>query len=417
MNTPTDSTDRSTLKVRIKQHALDCVMCGICVPHCPTFALTGNEADSPRGRISLALGLAEGKLIADAGVVAHLDGCLTCRACESVCPSRVEYGALIDEVRDALVHNEFVSSTTTRPRAATQPWIWLRHYVLTQRRVFGRAWTALSMLDRLKVIGMIRRFGGRMGQILPPVLPRRFHLKDMKSRPPVSEAATKTVGLFIGCTGESLNSDVVRASIKVLNALGYDVDIPAAQVCCGAMHQHGGDTSAAARLRAENRSAFGEKDLTAIVVIGTACAGELQREPNEVPFTEITEFLARIPDDQWPPLQALAARVAIHLPCSQTRVLKQPLSTERLLKRIPALELVPLTTNDRCCGAAGLQVLMYPDQADALRAPKLVEIEQLKPDYVVSANIGCATHIAVGLGSPVLHPVALIAQALSGDQG
>jgi glycolate oxidase iron-sulfur subunit len=414
MNTPTDSTDRSNAKMRIKHHALDCVMCGICVPHCPTFALSHNEADGPRGRISLALGLAGGTLALDAGVVAHLDGCLTCRACESVCPSLVHYGELIDEVRDALAHDEFESATANpRPRAAFKLWAWMRHHVLSQRRVFGTIWTVLSLLDRLKVTDMIRRFGGRMGQILPPVLPRRFRPNGRISTTPAPEATTKTVGLFIGCTGEASNSDAVRASIKVLNALGYAVEIPTAQVCCGAMHQHGGNISEATRLRAANRTAFADSNLSAIVVIGTACASELQRESSDVPFMEITDFFAQIPDDQWPQLQPIPARVAIHLPCSQTRVLKQPRSTERLLQRIPELNLVPLATNDRCCGAAGMHVLMYPDQADALRAPKLEEIEQLDPDFVVSANIGCATHIAVGLGSPVLHPVELIAKSLT----
>ena len=412
MNTPTDSTDRSTVKTRIQHHALDCVMCGICVPHCPTFALSHNEADGPRGRISLALGLSEGRLTPDADVVAHLDGCLTCRACESVCPSLVKYGELIDEVRDALTHNEFTSPSTARPRAAEKPWIWLRRYILSRRQVFGVAWTALSLLDRLKLTSLIRRLGGRMGQTLPPIFPRRFRLHQKIGTSPAPQAETKTVGLFIGCTGESLNSDAVRASIKVLNALGYAVDIPAAQVCCGAMHQHGGDTSEASMLRAENRSAFAGENLSTIIVIGTACASELQREPHDVPFTEITDFLAQVPDDQWPQLRPNPTRVAIHLPCSQSRVLKQPRSTEQLLSRIPELNLVPLATNDRCCGAAGLHVLMYPDQADALRMPKLDEIEQLKPDSVVSANIGCATHMAAGLGAPVLHPVELIAQAL-----
>lgn len=421
MNTPTHTADRTTMKMRIKHHALDCVMCGICVPHCPTFALSGNEADGPRGRISLALGLAEGRLAPDASVVAHLDGCLTCRACESVCPSLVKYGALIDEVRDALAHDEFASSTTPvnpRHKATAKRWIWLRNHVLSQRKIFGAIWTALLLLDRLKATDVIRRLSGRMGQILPPVLPRRLRPSDITSdiRCPTPSSApettTETVGLFIGCTGESLNSDAVRASIQVLNALGFAVDVPTAQVCCGAMHQHGGDLSTAARLRAENRSAFGDKELTAIVVIGTACTSELQREANDLPVMEITDFLARIPDEQWPPLQPNATRVAIHLPCSQTRVLKQPLSTEQLLKKIPQLTLIPLATNDRCCGAAGMHVLMYPEQADALRAPKLDEIAKINPDVVVSANIGCATHLAVELGAAVVHPVELLAQSM-----
>lgn len=411
------------VRTRIQKLARECVMCGICVPHCPTFALTQNEADGPRGRISLALGLADGRLAPDASVVAHLDRCLSCRACEAVCPSLVHYGALIDEVRDALAQDVFSPATpagSSHPQAATRRWAWRRDHILSKRRLFGRLWRALVVLDALHFTPLIRRFGGRMAAILPPKLARPFRPERLSGQRAVPHTEPKTVGLFIGCTGESLNSDAVRASIKVLNGLGYAVDVPAAQVCCGAMHQHGGELSTAARLRAENRAAFSDKRLTALIVIGTACTGELQREPNDwprdVPVMEITDFLAQIPDDQWPPLQPNAARVAIHLPCSQSRVLKKPLSTEQLLKKIPQLTLIPLATNDRCCGAAGMHVLMYLEQADALRAPKLDEIAKINPNVVVSTNIGCATHLAVGLGAAVLHPVELLAQSFAHAQ-
>lgn len=404
-------------------------MCGICVPHCPTFSLTHNEADGPRGRVSLALGLASGKLLPDPAVVTHLDGCLTCRACESVCPSLVQYGALIDDVREALATRAFPTIDETQavlPNAASKKWRWLRNHLLSNRKVFGRIWSMLTLLDHLKLVWLIRRFGGRMGKTLPPVLARPFHTKSFhpKRFQPGNKTMTsvksgndtKAVGLFIGCTGESLNGNAVRASIRILNALGYAVDIPDAQVCCGAMHQHGGDTRTAARLRAANRAAFAGRNLSAIVVIGTACAGELLRDSGTPPIMELTDFLTQVPDDQWPALQPNPARVAVHLPCSQTRVLKQPHSTSHILSKVPDLKISLLSTNDRCCGAAGLHVLMYPEQADALRAPKLDEIEHMQPDYVVSANIGCATHIATGLGAAVLHPVELILP-LSGRAG
>lgn len=416
MNPQNPSDTATRLPERIHQQALSCVMCGICVPHCPTFALTRNEADGPRGRISLALGLSSGQLSADATVVDHLDHCLSCLACESICPSRVPYGALMDNVREALAHDVFApAETPALPKAAQRRWAFLRKHVLSQRRTLGRLWSILGALERLRLGGLLRAWGGALGYALPPELPRRFQPSEM-SRPKSgagNPADFRSVGLFVGCTGESLNSNAVRASIRVLNALGYAVTTPEAQVCCGAMHQHGGDSSLATQMRAENRQVFSDPELTAIVVIGTACAAELLRENHSAPILEITEFLAGVPDAEWPALKPNTARVAIHLPCSQTRVLKQSGSTERLLRRIPDLTPVPLSTNDHCCGAAGMHVLMYPDQADALRAPKLAEIEQQRPDYVVSANIGCATHIAAGLGVAVRQPVELIAQALA----
>ncbi len=412
MNTATNPQPHLALKAQIRQHALECVMCGICVPHCPTFALTLNEADGPRGRISLALGLSEGRLAATPDVVAHLDGCLTCRACESVCPSLVQYGAIIDKTRAALATHDYAEpAQTATPLAAEPRWRWLRDHLLSQRQSFGRVWSLLRFFEKIHLLSPIRRWGGRMAHTLPPQLSARFRAP----RPQASiQASSMRVGLFIGCTGESLGSDAVRASLRVLNALGYTVDLPRDQVCCGAMHQHGGDLTRADQLRAENRRIFTPPDRTAILVIGTACTGELVRETWGVPVFEITEFLANIPDAQWPKLTPNPARVAIHLPCSQIRVLKNATSTERLLRKIPALNLVPLTGNDSCCGAAGMQVLMHPEQADALRAPKIFELSALKPDFVVSANIGCAMHLATGLGKPVLHPVELVAMSCAG---
>lgn len=416
MNLPPPSKAFSALPERIRHHALECVMCGICVPHCPTFALTQNEADGPRGRISLALGLSSGQLTADAPIVDHLDHCLSCLACESVCPSQVQYGTLMDDVRDALATGVFAASADqpALPAAAQRHWTFLRNNLFSQRQTFGHLWSILSFLAYLRIGGFIRARGGRFGRTLPPELPDRFHPSQAKTRQPATDrhAAGKKVGLFIGCTGESLNSDAVRASIRALQALGYAVETPKAQVCCGAMHQHGGDSARAVQLRAENDRVFSDPELAAIVVIGSACTAELLREPHSIPVMEITEFLAGIPDADWPALHPNTARVAIHLPCSQTRALKQPGSTERLLRKIPGLTILSLATNDRCCGAAGMHVLMYPEQADALRRPKLTEIDTLEPDFVVSANIGCATHLAAGLGVPVRHPVELTARAL-----
>lgn len=413
MNTAPNAQPHVDLKAQIRQHALECVLCGICVPHCPTFALTHNEADGPRGRISLALGLSEGRLAATPDVVAHLDGCLTCRACESVCPSQVHYGAIIDKTRAALAtHDIALPAQTATPKAAEMRWRWLRDRILSQRQSFGRAWSLLRFFEKIHLLSLMRRFGGRMAQSLPPALPARFSFKTPIA--PIHTLAPK-VGLFIGCTGESLNSDVVRASIRVLNALGYAVHLPKAQVCCGAMHQHGGDLRQAGELRAENQRIFADASLTAILVIGTACTAELQRETSGAPVIEITEFLAKSPDALWPKLSPNPTTVAIHRPCSQTCEPNNATHTEQLLRRIPAIKLVSLASNDRCCGAAGLHVLMFPEQADALRAPKVFEINTREPDWVVSANIGCATHLATGLGKPVLHPVELVAISCTGD--
>jgi glycolate oxidase iron-sulfur subunit len=391
----------------IRRDALDCVMCGICVPHCPTFSLTGNEADGPRGRISLLLGISQGELPVDGSVRDHLDACLTCRACEAVCPSGVAFGRLIDNGRARLAEE---SDDESRPRAQTPRMRRLRDHLLTRRRRLGWAWRAYRAACAIGLGGTVRRLGGSLGAALP----RRAAGAPRAATPPAAGIDRGRIGLFIGCTGEAMNAAAVRATRKVLTAMGYRVVTPERQVCCGAMHAHGGEPQAAGQLRRRNAQAFLDAGLEEIVVVGTACRSELGplESTHGLRIREITEWLLATDPADWPELRALHRRVAIHTPCSQRNHLGQPNATRRLLERIPGLELREIEGNDRCCGAAGMNVLLYPEQARALRAPKIESIEAIDPDCVVSANVGCATHLAGGTDIPVIQPVELIAAAL-----
>ncbi len=402
-----------TLDEAIRADALDCVMCGICVPHCPTFALSENEADGPRGRISLLLGISDGGLPVDASVRDHLDGCLTCRACESVCPSGVAYGRLIDAGRARLARGD---EAALRPRALGRHWRWLRDVLLTRRRRLGIAWGLYRVTMTLGAGRLTRRLAGVIGQSLPrrPLgLPRGLP----QSQATVSNhgAERGTVGLFVGCTGQAMNATAARAARDVLTALGYRVITPPAQTCCGAMHAHGGDPEGARNQRERNAATFREAGLDEVVVIGTACRSELAGLEAEhgLRVREITEWLLEREPTEWPSIPALDWRIAIHTPCSQRNHLKQPDAARQLLERIPGLELLDIADNQRCCGAAGMQVMLYPRQADELRAPKLESIENLQPDMVVSANVGCATHLAAGAELTMAQPVEVIAAALA----
>ena len=394
----------------IRRDALDCVMCGICVPHCPTFSLTENEADGPRGRISLLLGISQGELPVDRSVRDHLDGCLTCRACEAVCPSGVAYGRLIDNARARLAEE---TDDAARPRALDARTRRIRDRLLTQRRRMGLAWRFYRAASAIGLGGVARRLGGRLGAALPR------HPAPAPSRRPLpdpGEAARGTVGLFVGCTGEAMNAAAVAATREVLAALGYRVVTPRQQVCCGAMHAHGGEPAAAEAHRERNAQAFLEAGVEEVIVVGTACRGELAplESSHGLRVREITEWLLSTDPADWPAMSPQSARVAIHTPCSQRNHLGQPDATRQLLERVPGLELVEIDGNERCCGAAGMHVILYPEQARDLRAPKAASIEAIAPDCVVSANVGCATHLAGGTDTPVRQPVELLADALSG---
>jgi len=391
----------------IERDALDCVMCGICVPHCPTFSLTGNEADGPRGRISLMLGISQGGLVPDADVRRHLDTCLTCRACETVCPSGIRYGRLIDNGRARLAQ---AASEEARPRAQARQWRLLRDQLLTRRRRLGAAFRLYRAAARVRLGGLARRLTGPLGRALPrrPAAPQ--HYRDITVEP-----TRGRVGLFVGCTGAAMNAPAVKAARQVMRAFGYEVITPTAQVCCGAMHGHGGEPGAAGEHRARNARVFSQAGIDTIVVVGTACRAELDELEGEhgIRVREITEWLLERPDADWPTLGVLDQSIAVHTPCSQRNHLKAPDATRRLLERIPGLTLTDLDGNERCCGAAGLQALLYPDEAERLRAPKLDAIARLAPDRVVSANVGCATHLAAGADIELRQPVELVAESLA----
>lgn len=409
---PTHEADAiHSLDEAMRRDALDCVMCGICVPHCPTFALSGNEADGPRGRISLMLGIAQGDLMPDAAVLRHLDTCLTCRACEVVCPSGVHYGRLIDNARARLT---LETDPAAQPRAAGRGFRLLRDQLLSRRRRLGAAFTLYRLAARLGLGGPIRHLTGRLGQALPrqPMAPQRPTITALTAKTKTSRG---TVGLFIGCTGAAMNAPAVTAARQVIRAMGYEVITPSSQVCCGAMHVHSGEPETGRRLRESNAQTFLAAGVDTMIVIGTACRAELAalEAGHDIKVREITEWLLERDAAEWPELGRLDLQIAIHTPCSQRNHLRAPDATRHLLERIPGLVLNELDGNERCCGAAGLQVLLYPNEAEQLRQPKLEAIARQAPDRVVSANVGCATHLAAGADLIVAQPVELLAEAIS----
>jgi glycolate oxidase iron-sulfur subunit len=389
-----------------------CVKCGLCLPHCPTFRLFHNEADSPRGRIALMQGLASGRLADGARLSTHLDGCLECRACEVACPSLVQFGTLMDGVRAA--------------RVARLP--------------ASRRWARRLRLDLLSAGGLLpwlaplgaayRRLGAgaparRLGLLQWPRL-RVLHGLALRLRPPIRAArlpaaaldesaaagAPRPVALFHGCVARSLEPEVVVAARRVLVALGVPTTVPEDQVCCGAMHRHNGFPDAADALLATNLGVFGDA-----VVLGTAsaCVAELR------PALAATELCRALLDMPWPErfaLHPLPGTVAVHEPCSHRNQLRDTDAVYRLLGRIPELRVLPLPGNDTCCGAAGTYLLDQPRTALRLAGDKIEALAALRPRWLATTNTGCAAHLGAaaaeaGLDVEVLHPVVLLERALA----
>lgn len=381
---------------RIKALADQCVLCGLCLPHCPTYAVERVEGESPRGRIKLADALAAGRLEpADPANWSGLDHCLGCRRCEAACPADVHYGELLAGAR-ALRRQRLPAERRQR----------LLEWLVTHPAALAAAWTSLRLLRPLLPQRLRQR---------TPAVPRRRTLAESH---PALGARRGRLGLFLGCLARRLDQPVQDAAIAVLTRLGWDVAVPAAQTCCGALHRHAGAVDGEVALLAANRAAFGERGFDALIVSASGCYENvgLALADGGPPVHELLAFVAADAQLERLALRPLAQRVALHTPCTQASVVRAPGAAASVLRRIPGLELLPVGGHG-CCGAAGSQMLLAPERAARLRAPLIEAVRACAPQQLVSGNIGCRLHLqtgleAAGLPLPTRHPIELLAEAL-----
>ncbi|MBI2779647.1 MAG: (Fe-S)-binding protein [Gammaproteobacteria bacterium] len=393
-----------------------CVKCGLCLPHCPTYTKTRNEGESPRGRIALIEGLAGGRLALTPRLEAHLASCLTCRACEDVCPSGVHYGTIIDAGR-ALIKSQREQSTREAAMYGLISRKPLLRFAARLLRFYQR-----SGLQRLaRVSGLARLAGtGRLDALLPP-LPPAPAWQDYY--PPRGEKRG-TVALFTGCVAEVMDTATLSAAIRLLTTCGYGVHVPRTQACCGALHLHNGQPAQARQLAEKNLAAFAALKVDAVISAASGCGAQLAEYDQLIAddqrtrsfahsVQDISQFLAGI---AWPEditFSPLLKRVAVHDPCSLRHVLHQQAHPYTLLRHIPGIELIPLPGNAQCCGAAGAYMITQPALADSLRNDKLEALKAAGAEILVSSNLGCALHLAAGLRESgtdveVIHPVTLL---------
>jgi glycolate oxidase iron-sulfur subunit len=397
--------------------ALDpCVHCGFCLQACPTFLATGDEADSPRGRIELMRALEAGELAPDDPALGvHLDRCLGCRGCEPVCPSGVGYGQGLEAARALLAERRRLPPLARAALAAltgsgVSPVVY----------AFARLMRATGVPQRLAGWGRVRFALGMLAATRPPRRGTARRPAD-RARPTRADAATERtpVTLFRGCIMEGLFAHVHAATIRTLEVNGYAVRDAAAEVCCGALHAHAGLRGAARRLARGNVAAFGPGD-EPIVVNSAGCGAMLKEYGHLLDDGEGRAFAARVRDvtellaARGPlPGAPLDATVAYDPPCHLLHAQRIAEPPQQVLRAIPVLRVIATPDAAQCCGSAGLFTLLEPTMSRAVLAPKLVSLRNAQPQVVATGNPGCLMQLGAGLAAAgmavvVRHPVELL---------
>lgn len=406
----------SDLKHELTLLTDECIHCGLCLEACPTYALTGSEADSPRGRIHLMKALVDGRLDATADVYGPLDRCLGCRACETACPSSVQYGHLLEAVRADF-------EAPHRPkRGARRAWAMMLNHVLPYASRIGTLTAPLRYFSGavrgLKPLlpGMLRRQVDLLGTPAPQGDP-------IPEWTPARGDRKGTVAFLTGCVMDALYRPVNRATVRMLARAGFDVWVPTAQGCCGALHMHEGDRERALGFARRNLDAFSAKpELAAIVVNSAGCGAAMKDYGAWLPegaalaakVKDVSEFLAEVGIPA--PTRPIPARAAYHEPCHLAHGQRIKDAPRKLLEQVPGLTLVPLAESDRCCGGAGSYAVLEPENSDQLLARKLGHLAASGAEIIVTGNPSCLMQIGMGLRqqaspTPLLHTVEVLDRA------
>lgn len=389
----------------------NCMHCGLCLPVCPTYAITGREKSSPRGRIRLIKSVAEGKLEITDGFVDEMNFCLDCQACETACPAGVKYGSLVESAR-----NQIRMQSKDSPLAHSLRWLLLRH-VLSKKFLLKAAANLLGLYQNSKLERLVKN-----SYVFRKLAPKLFNVQRLSPRfdgrffddvypetiKPLATAKHR-VGFLSGCLMNVSFASVHEDTVKVLLHHDCEVIVPKGQECCGSLQAHNGDFEIARELAKKNIDAFLRFELDAIVMNSAGCgalmkeyghylkddpeyAGKAELLASKV--KDISEFLHTVGLKE--PKKPFRHRVTYHDACHLVHAQKISKEPRELIRSIPGIEYVELNEANWCCGSAGIYNVTRYDDSMKILDRKMGNVERTDAEYLVANNPGCMTQIEFG---------------------
>ena len=382
-------------KIDLSRAADQCVMCGMCLPHCPTYQVSQHEAESPRGRISLIKALAEGELNSSPALDEHLQSCTACYRCQQICPAKVDYQRILDQGRKIYRSKQSIFTRLLQTVAISAP-----------THNWGHA-----------AIKLARHAVKHL-----PTTNRHLKLLQLVSHQHSATAATQNhateVNIFSGCTGNLFDQQTLDSLITLLNAIGVKALLPKQILCCGALSQHSGHLHKAESDINKLQQYLSKQQSKILLSIASGCGRQLSEQfaNTSIEHFDALDWLSEQTNFRELVFSSSPMRVLMHHPCSLNTA--QQHASHELLKRIPNIELIEFNDNLACCGAGGLQLTTPQPSNSHLLDKKIALVRDLQPNAIVSSNIGCSLNFRLGLDNAdldieVIHPLTLLARQLT----
>ena len=409
---------------------INCMRCGMCLPHCPTYRETFLETASPRGRVALIRKVQEGELDQSERMLEYLALCLDCQACASACPCGVNAGELVAEFTCERKEGQGLNFMEDLILRKLVPHPDRLESSMAPLRLYQR----IGLQRLVRHLGLLKMFPQQLERMegLLPTLPERPLRQEISEVTPAVGPERGTIGFFLGCVMSLIFSDASRATIQLLTALGYRVITPRNQVCCGAPNMLGGDLAGLHEAARTNIDIFAGYDVDFIVTDCGGCGAELKKYAHHGAGEATAEFSARVrdiseilalhADELALLLQPLPLKVTYHDPCHIAHcqgIRKEP---RELLKLVPDLAYTELEMADACCGSAGTYNIAKPEMSDRILQRKLATIAASGAEVLVTSNPGCLLQLKKGLaehlpGVRIMHLTEILAKSLNAQIG